>query len=59
MSNDYIRQMTERVVSYMDLPADERRKKRKEHKTKKQQTGVNRWFGVLPQAIRISFKKDQ
>ncbi|MFD2045992.1 YqzE family protein [Ornithinibacillus salinisoli] len=59
MSNDYIKGVTEKVVSYMDLPREEKRKRREEHKAEKQQkNNLNRWFGVLPLAIRISLKKD-
>ncbi|MUK87141.1 YqzE family protein [Ornithinibacillus sp. L9] len=59
MSNDYIRTMTEKFVSYIDLPLEEKRKRRETYKAKKQQNKpVNRWFGAIPLAIRISFKKE-
>lgn len=48
--------MTEQVVTYMDMPQEER----KERKAKQKDThGVyaNRWFGVLPFLFKIFVKK--
>lgn len=56
--NDYVKFMTEQVVSYIDLPKEERRKKRLEQKAQRTQVTIgNKWFGVLPVAIKSMFKK--
>nr|WP_222619024.1 MULTISPECIES: YqzE family protein [Ornithinibacillus] len=50
--------MTQQVVSYIDLPKEERRKKRLEQKAQRTQVTIgNKWFGVLPVAIKSMFKK--
>ncbi|KGP91944.1 hypothetical protein N780_16495 [Pontibacillus chungwhensis BH030062] len=53
--NDYVKFMTQEIVKYMDLPEDER-KKRKEQK-KQQEAISSRWFGMLPFALKFMFKK--
>lgn len=56
--NDYVKFMTQQVVSYIDLPKEERRKRRLEQKAQRiQVTMGNKWFGVLPVAIKSMFKK--
>lgn len=53
-SNDYIKFMTEQFVSYLDSPAEERKKRKTEQST----TGItNRWFGILPLALKSIRKK--
>lgn len=54
--NDYIKFMTEQVVTYIDLPSDERKKRKEQHREKKQ-TYTNRWLGVLPFAVKILLRK--
>ncbi|WP_156290810.1 YqzE family protein [Oceanobacillus salinisoli] len=54
--NDYLKYVTEQVVSYLDLPTEERRKRKLEQK--KAPGGLsNRWFGVLPFVIKSLRKK--
>ncbi|WP_461177624.1 YqzE family protein [Virgibacillus ainsalahensis] len=53
--NDYIKFITQQLVTYIDLPPTER-KKRKAEKNK-YPTYTNRWFGVLPFALRTIRKK--
>jgi YqzE-like protein len=56
--NDYVKFMTQQVVSYIDLPKEERKKRRTDSKAQKHHLTIgNRWFGVLPVAIRCFFKK--
>lgn len=56
--NDYVKFMTEQVVSYIDLPKEERKKRKTDLKAQKNHPPIgNRWFGVLPVAIRFFFKK--
>lgn len=54
--NDYIKFMTEQVVTYIDLPSNER-KKRREQQKEERQTYTNRWLGVLPFAVKIFIRK--
>lgn len=54
--NDYVKFMTQEIVKYMDLPLEER-KKRKEERRREKTPVANRWFGVLPFAIKLLFKK--
>lgn len=54
--NDYIKYVTEQVVSFLDLPAEERKKRKLEQK---QITASysNRWLGVLPFMLKTIRKK--
>ncbi|WP_070120690.1 YqzE family protein [Bacillus marinisedimentorum] len=54
--NDYIRHMTQQVVSYLDKPKDQRKELRKTRKTGKQ-AFMTKWFGVLPFALSMLFRK--
>ncbi|CDQ39676.1 MULTISPECIES: YqzE family protein [Virgibacillus] len=57
-TNDYIKFMTEQVVTYIDLPAEEKKKR----KTKRQRKSVlfgNRWLGLLPFAFRMMINKNK
>ncbi|MEN2766000.1 YqzE family protein [Ornithinibacillus xuwenensis] len=56
--NDYVKFMTQQVVSYMDLPKEERKKRRTDIKAQRNHLPIgNRWFGVLPVAIKSIFKR--
>lgn len=56
--NDYVKFMTQQVVTYMDLPKEERKQRRINHKAEKQYPVLgNKWFGVLPYAIKSIFRK--
>ncbi|WP_240452288.1 YqzE family protein [Virgibacillus sp. YIM 98842] len=48
--------MTEQVVSYIDLPSEER-KRRKEEQKNSHLSYTNRWLGVLPFAFRMMFRR--
>ncbi|WP_085991917.1 YqzE family protein [Oceanobacillus senegalensis] len=53
--NDYIKFVTEQVVSYLDLPVEERKKRKSQQK---EETSIsNRWFGVLPFVLKSLRKK--
>jgi hypothetical protein len=56
--NDYLKFMTEQVVSYIDLPAEERKKRKNEQKNS-HQSYTNRWLGILPFAFRILIKRTE
>lgn len=51
-SDDLIKYITERVVTYIDTPRDVRREKRKLVKRRKEHWAV-RWFGMVPFSIRM------
>ncbi|RLL48091.1 YqzE family protein [Oceanobacillus piezotolerans] len=53
--NDYIKFLTEQFVSYMDLPPEEKKKRRVEGNERPSIS--NRWFGVLPFAFKSIRKK--
>ncbi|GGA68286.1 YqzE family protein [Ornithinibacillus halotolerans] len=56
--NDYVKYMTEQVVSYIDQPKEVRKQKRLEQKANSQMLPIgNKWFGALPFAIKSMFKK--
>ena len=51
---DIIRQLTERIVQYLDQPAEER-KQRAQVKTK--EPWPTRWFGMMPTAFKLWYKQ--
>jgi hypothetical protein len=60
--NDYLKFVTEQVVTYMDTPPDKRKeKKESRERQKKDANGIyaTRWFGVLPFVFKILFRKEQ
>ncbi|WP_373892758.1 YqzE family protein [Virgibacillus natechei] len=54
--NDYVKFMTEQVVTYIDLPSEERKKRKVEQKNPPA-TYSNRWLGILPFALKTIWKK--
>nr|WP_029191111.1 YqzE family protein [Ornithinibacillus scapharcae] len=58
--NDYVKFMTQQVVSYIDLPKEERKQRKLNQKAEKQYPVLgNKWFGVLPYAIKSIFRRAQ
>ncbi|MDQ0218338.1 YqzE family protein [Peribacillus cavernae] len=55
-TNDYIKFLTQQFVKYMDVPKNER-KLRRENRKKLKKPFVSNWFGVLPFAIMMLFKR--
>ncbi len=51
-TRDYLQFITEQFVTYLDMPADEKRR-RKEAKKRSKWSSTNKWFGTLPLALRI------
>lgn len=50
--------MTQQVVSYMDLPKEERLQRKLDQKAQKQYPVLgNKWFGILPYAIKSIFRR--
>ncbi|MFD0951592.1 YqzE family protein [Virgibacillus natechei] len=56
--NDYLRFMTEQVVTYIDSPSEERKNRRAAQKNDPP-IYSNRWLGVLPFALRTIRKKSK
>lgn len=56
-TNEYVKYITEQIVTHLNKPYDERkkRKKRKQPPT----IYMNRWFGLLPFALRVLFDKTE
>jgi hypothetical protein len=55
-TDDYIKYLTEKVVAYMDTPADVRKEKRSLHKSTRE-PWVVRWFGMVPLSVLIWWNK--
>lgn len=51
-SDELIKYITQRVVSYMDTPRDERRRSKESVKVKRGRWDV-RWFGMMPLALAM------
>ncbi|WP_052487370.1 YqzE family protein [Gordoniibacillus kamchatkensis] len=51
-SDELIKYITQRVVTYMDTPPDERRRTRESVKVRRGRWDV-RWFGMLPLAAAM------
>ena len=53
-SNDYVKFLTEQLVTYMNKPKEARKKE----KMKKEKSAYsNNWLGLLPFTIKLLFKK--
>lgn len=50
-SNDIVKYVTQEFVRYMDTPKDERKKK------KPKENWSSRYFGMIPMALRMFFRK--
>lgn len=48
---DIVRDLTERIVKYLDKPKEERQKER--GRTKVKETWPTLWFGMVPTAFRM------
>ncbi|MFS0861531.1 YqzE family protein [Fredinandcohnia sp. 179-A 10B2 NHS] len=55
-TNDYVKFVTQQIVSYIDKPKEVRKQTRQQRKEELPPLS-NRWFGVLPLAFSLIFKK--
>ncbi|OEH92879.1 YqzE family protein [Bacillus solimangrovi] len=55
-ANDYVKFVTQQIVSYMDQPKEER-KRLKNEKSQNRQPRMNRYFGMMPFAVSMMFNK--
>ncbi|WLR49761.1 YqzE family protein [Bacillus tianshenii] len=53
-TNDYVKFVTQQIVSYMDQPKEERQRIKQE-RLESQPPALNRWFGVIPFALAMFF----
>lgn len=52
-SNDYVKFLTQQLVTYMNKPKEDRKKE----KTKNEQSAYSsNWFGLFPFTIKLLFK---
>jgi hypothetical protein len=57
-TNDYVKFVTQQIVSYMDSPKEKRKSNKQERKNKRAPF-LNRWFGVLPFAFKLLFRRNK
>ncbi|MCR6096696.1 YqzE family protein [Salipaludibacillus agaradhaerens] len=55
-TNDYVKYMTEQLVTYVDIPREERKEKR-QLKKKHRPPMSYRLFGLIPIAFRFLFNR--
>lgn len=55
-TDEYIKYLTERVITYMDTPREVRRELRTKQRSAKPPWHVH-WFGMVPMSIRMLFGK--
>jgi len=58
--NDYIKYITEQVMTYLNKSPEEKRQEKIQQKKKKKGKVklTNQWLGVLPMAFKLFIKKD-
>ncbi len=54
-SNDYLKFLVSRMVSYLDLPPEVRREERRNRK----QSWSYHWFGMLPFSLKLFINKQK
>ncbi|AST92521.1 YqzE family protein [Sutcliffiella cohnii] len=57
-TNDYVKYVTQQLVSYMDQPKDVRKEQRIVRK-QEQAPLSNQWLGVIPLSLKLMFKKKE
>lgn len=55
-TNDYVKFVTQQFVRYIDQPKEERIQQRRKRKEERD-SFVHRWFGVIPFAIMMWYRK--
>lgn len=53
---EYLKYVTEQVTIHLDLPTEDKRKKKQSEK-KAYPSMSNHWFGMIPFSIKSIFKK--
>ncbi|UHA72680.1 YqzE family protein [Paenibacillus sp. 481] len=52
-SDDFIKFITQRVVTYMETPEETRREKKMERKQRTNEAWITKWFGLLPLSLSM------
>lgn len=55
-SNDYVKFVTQQIISYMDQPKEERRELKQKRKEERPPLSIH-LFGMIPAAISMMFKR--
>lgn len=55
-TNDYVKYMTQQIVSYIDCPKEERKSRKAERKHASEPL-LTRWFGMIPFAMMLLLKR--
>jgi len=55
-TNDYVKFMTQQIVSYMDKPKEVRKQTKEQRKTERGSISSH-WFGILPLSVSLMLKK--
>lgn len=50
---DFILYITQRVMSYIDTPVEERRERKRKQKQRLKQSWQTRWFGLIPFGMKM------
>ena len=54
--NDYVKFVTQRFVTYMDMPTEERARRRSARKQERPPLSY-RLFGIVPLSLRLLFRR--
>nr|WP_204497134.1 YqzE family protein [Aquibacillus albus] len=55
--NDYVKFMTQEIVKYMNMPQEEKKKRKENRSNNKTDNISGRWFGLLPFALKLLIQK--
>ncbi len=55
-TNDYVKYVTQQVVTYMDSPKQDRLQKKMQRRNEKEPF-LQKWFGVVPVSIKLIYEK--
>lgn len=55
-TNDYVKFVTQQVVTYMNNPKEDRVQKRLQRRLEKEPF-LKRWFGVIPLSISLLYRR--
>jgi hypothetical protein len=52
-SDELVKYITQRVVEYIDTPKEVRKEHKQAAKAREREPQLQRWFGMIPDSIRI------
>jgi len=56
--NDYVKYITEQLITYLNKTPEERQQAKVQNKKKKKNNFTNQWLGIFPMAFRLLVKKE-